>query len=216
MAGQLLALAQGAAEAHVARLRAAAGEQEIAEAGQPHQGLRPRAQRLAEAPHLGEAAGDERGMGAGAQRLALDDAGGDGQHVLDGAAELHADRVRRAVDPERPAAQRLGQAHAQRLVGAGQGQRRRQPAHHVGGEARPRQDGERRLRQALAQHLGQQLAGGLLQALGADDDRLARRQMRRQRGTRGAHVLRRGHHEHDVAGGDIGQLGCRPQGRSRA
>ena len=74
--------------------------------------------------------------------------------------------------PERTAPQRLGKPGAQGVVGRGEREGRRQPARHVGREARPRQHGECRLRQGLGQHLHQELAGGLLQALGADDDGL--------------------------------------------
>src|SRR5262249_47639342 len=52
-------LAELDAERHVARLRAAAGEHEIAETREADQRLAPRAERSAEARHLGEAARDE-------------------------------------------------------------------------------------------------------------------------------------------------------------
>ena len=113
---QRLPLAQRAAQAHVARLRAAAGQQQIAEAGQAHQRLGAGAQRLAEAAQLGKAARHQRRVRAGAEARALDDAGGDRQHVLDRAAELHADRIAGPVDAQVPVAERGGERLAQRLV----------------------------------------------------------------------------------------------------
>ena len=53
------------------------------------------AQRHGQAGHLGEAAGDQGGVGAAAQAPALDDAAGDGQHVLHRPAGLGADHVGR-------------------------------------------------------------------------------------------------------------------------
>ena len=171
----------------------------------------PRAQRLAEASHLRKAARDERRMRAGPELAALDDAGRDRQHVLDRAAELHAHHVARPVEPQRARAERDGQRLAQRLVGGGQRQRRGQPARHVGGKARTRQHGEPRLRQCLAQHLAEQLAGRLLEPLGADDDRLAPRQVPSQLCAHRAHMLRRRHHQHDVLRGDPSEIGRRLQ-----
>ena len=93
---QALALAELDAERHVARLRAAAGEHQVAEARQARQRLAPRAERRAEAHHLGEAARDQRGMRAGAEFLAGDDAGGDGIDILHRAADLGARSRRRS------------------------------------------------------------------------------------------------------------------------
>ena len=162
---------------------------------------------------LGKAAGDERGVRAGAEPPALDDAGGDRQHVLHRAAELHADDIARPVDAQVAIGERGGERLAQRLVGGGERQRGGQAAGDIGGKARPRQHGLRRLRQRLAEHLAQQLAGGLLKALGADDDRLAAPQMLAEVCRHGAHVLGRRHHQHHVACGDVGKVGRRAQGR---
>src|SRR5579872_6604111 len=62
---------QGAAERHpereIARLRARAGENEVAQARKPGQGLRPGAKGSAEAEQLGEAAGGQCGGRTGAK-----------------------------------------------------------------------------------------------------------------------------------------------------
>ena len=172
-------------------------------------GLAPNA--CAEAAQLGKAARDQGGVRAGAEPLPVDDAGGDGQHVLDRAAQLHADRVARPVDAQMAIAERGGQRMPERLVRGGEREGGGQAARHVGGEARPRQHGLRRLRQRLGEHLAQQLAGRLLETLGADDDRLAARQMPGELAGHGAHVLGRRHHQHHILRGDVGELGRWPQ-----
>ena len=118
-----LALAERAPQRHVARLRTAAGQNEIAETRQPDQRFGPRAQRLAEAAQLGKAAGDEGCVRAGTQALAVDDAGGDRQHVLERAAELDAGEVARPVEaqlrlPRRSASSRPIASSAQAMVSA--------------------------------------------------------------------------------------------------
>src|SRR6266568_1156256 len=62
----------------VARLRVRAGEDHVAEPGQAGQRLGARAECAAEAKQLGETARHQRGVGAGAEPAAGDDAGGDG------------------------------------------------------------------------------------------------------------------------------------------
>ena len=73
------------------------------------------------------------------RRQAVDQAGGDGQHVLHRAADLDADRVGRAVDAQRLAVEGLHRGVAQRRVAAGGDQRRRLAARHLEREARARQ-----------------------------------------------------------------------------
>jgi hypothetical protein len=60
----------------------------------------PRAQGQAQAGHFGQAAGDERGTGIQAQLQAVAQAGGNGQHVLDGAAHFHAHQIVVGIDPQ--------------------------------------------------------------------------------------------------------------------
>ena len=69
----LLAAAEIDAEGEIARLRARAGQQEIAETGQAHHGLRLRAIGPAETDQFGKAARGQRRQGAGAEPAAGDD-----------------------------------------------------------------------------------------------------------------------------------------------
>ena len=107
--GERRALAQRQAQRAVARQRAVAGQHQVAEAAQARQRLELGAHRLAEPRHLGEAARDQRCGGVVAEAAALDDAGGDRQHVLDRAAQRHAQHVVRPVGPERAGRQRRRQ-----------------------------------------------------------------------------------------------------------
>jgi len=76
------------------------GEQEVSHARQAHdRGALP-PQGGHQPGHLRQAPGDEGGPGVVARAQAVREARGDGQHVLQGAAELHADHVPAQVDSE--------------------------------------------------------------------------------------------------------------------
>src|SRR3981081_3760728 len=77
-----LALADRDPERKIARLRAGAGEDQVAQAGEAGERLGARPESLAEAHELGEAAGRERGRGARAQAPSRHDAGRDRKHIL--------------------------------------------------------------------------------------------------------------------------------------
>jgi hypothetical protein len=94
------AFAEALAEAEVARAYRRTCEYEVAEAGQAGKGLGPGAAGEAEAGHLGEAARDQGGAGVLAEPAPLDDSAGDGEDVLDGAADLGADDVVRQIGAE--------------------------------------------------------------------------------------------------------------------
>ena len=83
------------AEAIVARLLRGAGQRQIAEPRQARQRFGPAPQRLRQAVHLGVAAGHQRRARAVAQPGADGDAAGDGDDVLQRAAEFGADHVGR-------------------------------------------------------------------------------------------------------------------------
>ena len=68
------ALGEQQADAPVARQVAGGGQHQVAEAGQPHEGLRPCPERDAEAGHLGEAARHQRGPRVEAELHAVGDA----------------------------------------------------------------------------------------------------------------------------------------------
>ena len=135
--------------------RAVAGQHQIAEPAQARQRLELRAHRLAEPRHLGEAARDQRGGRVVAEAAALDDAGGDGEHVLHRAAQRHAQHVVRSSTAGRrrpPAAP--ASVSAERRIDGGDADRRRQAADRLLGEARARQHGDRPAGQHLASTSG--------------------------------------------------------------
>ena len=102
-----------------------------------------------------------------------DDAAGDGEHVLHRAAELRAEHVVRPVEPQRAAAERVGDRMPDLLASRGEGQRGGQAARDLAGKARPREHAGQALRQRFGDDVGHHLAGVFLEALGADDHRLA-------------------------------------------
>ena len=137
---RLLPSAERDAEGEVARLRARAVSIKSPRPERPIMRLRLGAIGPAEAHQLGEAARDQRRRGAGAEPAAGNDAGGDRQHVLGGAADLDAAHVGRMIGPEGRRADRLRQRGRKRLVGRGERDGGRQAARDVGSKARSGQD----------------------------------------------------------------------------
>ena len=88
------------AEGEIARLWARAGQDQVAEARETGQRLAACAAGAAEAHQLGEAAGGERRLRRGAELATRDNAGGDRQHVLGGAADLDAAHVGGVIGAE--------------------------------------------------------------------------------------------------------------------
>jgi hypothetical protein len=84
----------------VAAERAGAGEDEVADTGEAGEGFALAAAGDGEAGDFGDAAGDEGGGGVVAEADAGSDAGGDGDDVLEGSAELDADDVGGGVEAE--------------------------------------------------------------------------------------------------------------------
>ena len=70
------------------------------QARQTHEGLGSGAEGHAQPGHLGQAAGDEGSAGVQAQFQAVAQAGGNGQHVFDGTAYLHANDVVACIDAQ--------------------------------------------------------------------------------------------------------------------
>ena len=95
-----LAVAEGQADAVVARVDGEAGDDQVADAGEAGEGLRPAAEGDAEAGHFRQRAGDQGGDGVVAEAEACGDAGGDGEDVLDRAAELDPGEVVAGVGAE--------------------------------------------------------------------------------------------------------------------
>ena len=85
----------------IAGERAGAREHQVAEAGQPGQGLRAPPEGSGQAADLGEPSGDEGGHGVVTIAQAVHDASGDGDHVLESARQLDPDDVFARVHAER-------------------------------------------------------------------------------------------------------------------
>ena len=98
---QLAALTQSFSNRAVAAQRAGAGEHQVAYAGEAGEGFAARAAGNSQARDLRDAARDEGGGGVVAQTHADGDAGGNGDHILERAAELDANDVGRSVEAER-------------------------------------------------------------------------------------------------------------------
>src|SRR5690606_22593466 len=96
------ALAAGERKSHAAipRQVVGAGEEKVAHACETGKGVRLGAERYAQTRHLRESTVDESYPGVGAEAEPVGDTGPDGEHVLDGSADLYADDVGRRVRAE--------------------------------------------------------------------------------------------------------------------
>jgi hypothetical protein len=154
-------------EPAVARQVAGAGQYQVAEAGQAHQGLRTAADRGVEPQHLVEAAGDQAGARVEAEVHAVGSTGGDREHVLHRATKLGAAHVVTGVGAEFRTVQNVGDLLHERGIVAMHGQRGRQSLGHFLGERRP---GDHRQRHAGPQRVGgdfmQETSGAGFEALG--------------------------------------------------
>ena len=128
------AAAQVDAEGAVARQRRGAGGDQVADTGQAGERRGVRAERDPQPGHLGQAAGDERGLGVLAEPEPDRDAVGERDDVLDRAAQLDAHDVGVGVRAE--VRREAGQLHAAGglLVGAGHDGGRRLPLHDLAGQ----------------------------------------------------------------------------------
>ena len=140
-----------------------------------------------------------------AEAAALDDSGGNGEDVLHRAPQRNAGDVVGPVGSEGACRQGTGQVAPQAGIGRGDADGRRQALHGLLGETRARQHGQGPPGQDFGQHLRHQQAARGLDALGADDDRAAARQLRRQ----GAHGLGGTDQEDGVAGAETCEIGRR-------
>ncbi len=99
--GQGTAFAEFGADGAVAGERSGAGEDEVADAGEAGESLAAASAGYGEAGHLGDAAGDEGGGGVVAEVEAVDYAGGEGDDILEGAAEFDSGDVIIGIEAER-------------------------------------------------------------------------------------------------------------------
>ena len=126
-----LAAPEPLAHGAVARQRSGAGEHQVAEAREPRERVGTPAERHREARDLGEAARDERRHGVVAVAEAVDDAGRDRDHVLQGAGQLDAHHVLARVDAEAARRERALDALGDGVVRCGHHHRGRQRLRHL-------------------------------------------------------------------------------------
>jgi len=122
---QGLALGQQQADLAVAAQITGGREHQVAQAREAGESFGASAQGHAQSRHFSQAARDKGGAGIQAQLQAVAQAGGDGQHVLDGAAHLHAHHVVIGVHAQRGAVEGGDQRVAHLGMFAGRDQRRR-------------------------------------------------------------------------------------------
>ena len=169
------------ADVTIAAEGARARQHEIAEAAQPGERLAPAAGRARQPRDLRQAARDERRQRVVAQAEPFDDAGGDRDDVLQRAADLDADDVVAAVEPEIRAAKFALHELGRPRVGRGREDGRRQLLRHFAREARPRQHDDRPVGSELLRddlRHAQQRVG--FEPFRGADDRRARPDVRRR------------------------------------
>jgi len=120
-----------------------ARDHEIAHASQPGERLRIPAHRFAEPGQLREPPGDDHGSRIVPDAQALGHARRDGDHVLEGAADLAADHVVVRVDAEHAASKHVLEGRRDREVLGGHHAGRGIPGHDLLGDVGPGQ-GRRR------------------------------------------------------------------------
>ena len=129
-----------------------------------------RTQRLAEARQFGEGARGERGPRTVAQALAVGDAAGDGQHILDRAADRDAAQIIGRIDAESRRLKRCAHCLASLRSGARQRHRGRQAARHIGAKLGPERTRPGPCGRHRAQDSVMKRPLSRLDALGAQDD----------------------------------------------
>ncbi len=173
--GELLAAAEFDADAAIARQAAGAGEDEVAESGESGHGFGAASAGDDEARHFGQAARDEGGDGVVAEAEAVADSGGDGDGVLQRAAEFHADHVVVGVDAEARVAEFLLHGAQQFGVLRGDGDCRGIAARDFlregwAAERADRGSGSVIALENIGNHFGHALQRAFFQAFGSADD----------------------------------------------
>ena len=214
--GRRLAAGQQQAEAAIAGLVVGAGQDQVAQACQPHEGLALGAQRHAQTHEFVQAAGDERDAGVGAETQAVRQPGAHGQHVLHGAAHFDAENVGGDVGAEAGRGEFLRDGGGKLRVVGGHGQGSGQACADFTGEGRAGEHGDGSLfAELLARHLVGQQAGVELKALGGPGHAHAGGQARRELTQQGAEAVAWDGHQHVIGatdrvaqvGGDVQQRG---------
>ena len=207
---QLAALAQFDADHAVARERAGAGEHQIAQAGESGKRFCLAAAGHGEARNLGDAPGDEASSGVVPKAQAGDDTGGDGNDVLERAAEFDADDVVIGVEAECRARELPLEVVGHVCAGAGDGDGGGHACGHLLREGWATENGDRycdgcgHSPDSLGDHLAHAEVRGVFDTLGGADEDVIRTEQRGQRQDGGAQVLRRRDAEQDIRSGDGG------------
>ncbi len=148
-------------------------------------------------------------MCVGTKTLAIDNARSDRQNVFKRPAKFNANEIACPVKPEQPVSKPLGKQAAELFVGACDRECRGETARDFSRKARARQNGLRGFGQYLRQDIAHKFTAGLLDALCAQNDWLARTHVGLEAFGNGAYVLRWRDHEQDIAGCEIcKRCGC--------
>ena len=147
-----------------------AGDHEVADAGEAGEGFGAGAHGDAEAGHFGEAPGDEGAFGIVAVAESVADAGGESDDVLEGSAELDAGDIGGGVGAEGGAVEEGLEKGGGGGGGAGDGDGGGHAAGGLGGQGGAGEDGGGGDMPEVADGLGGAAAGGLVEALGGNDD----------------------------------------------
>ena len=201
---QCLTARQRHADLPVARQVPGGGENQIAQATQAHKGLGTRTERHTQARHFCQPARDQGGASVEAQIQTVAQAGGDRQHVLDGAANFHTHDVVIGINAQGRAVQGRNQRLAYRCMGTGSHQRRRLATRHFLRETRSAENTGHQMGRCLRLYFMRQhatFAGTICgKALAEPGHRHATRRQFGQQATQGGHWR-----------GDDDQIGCAQQ-----
>src|SRR5690606_37914257 len=169
-----LPTAKAFAERAIPAVAGEAGEREVPEAAQAGERLGARAAGDAETAHLGLPAGDERRLRVVAEAEPVAHAGRDGDDILERAAELDTEAIRRTVHAELGAVKdRLHELRGGRIGGGGD-DRRGRAAGYFNREARAGERGGRAVGKQFREHAAHRQPGGVLDALRGSDHRAAK------------------------------------------
>ena len=206
---QRLTTTQGQAQAAITRQVTGAGQYQVAQAGQAHQGFGTSADGGGQAQHFVQATGDQAGAGVESQLHAVGHAGRNRQHVLHGAAQFRAQHVVAGVGAEGRAVKDVGDLLGELGVVAMHGHGRGQAQSDFLGEGRAGDDSQRYGRaEDVFRHFMQETPGPRLEALGRPRHAGGGRPQRCQQAQGLGEGVRRHHDQYQVRtlhrGGEVG------------
>ena len=163
--GERLAGRQRQANAAVAREITGAGQDQIAHAGQTHEGFGPGAERDTEAGNFDQTTRHQGSTGIQAQPEAIADAGGNGHDVLHRTADFGTDDIVVGIQAQARAMQGLGHRLGKSGIGGSERNGRRQTTRHLVGETRASECAAARSCMHVSHDLMRQQAGAGFQSL---------------------------------------------------